>query len=84
MKEVVFKRRVGPDPHADGKQSAACDGCPDLWELMDGDFAVIGITITEEAKLTLPDSAGCGPDESIVRVPREILLAARKDIPSAE
>jgi len=78
-----FKRRIGPDPHANGKQSPACDGCPDIWELEDGDFAVIGITITEQVRSSLPDSAGCGEDESIVRIPRETLLAAKKDIPDS-
>jgi len=78
-----FVRRLGPDPHANGAQSPACDGCPDVWELEDGDFAVIGITITEEARTTLPPTAGCGPDESIVRIPRNVLLAAREDIPNS-
>jgi hypothetical protein len=78
---MKFVRRLGPDPHAGGAQSAACSGCPDIWELEDGDFAIIGITITLEAKRNLPDTAGCGLDESIVRIPRGVLLAARSDIP---
>ena len=80
---LAFKRRVGPDPHANGTRSAACDGCPDLWELEDGDFAIIGITITEEALPLLPESAGCGPDESIIRIPREVLVRAKADIPDS-
>lgn len=83
MKQISFYRRLGPDPHVNGRQSAACDGCPDIWEMEDGDFAVIGITITEAAKPYLPQSAGCGLDESIVRVPREILVRAKKDIPES-
>ncbi len=78
---IVFSHRLGPDPHENGNQSVACDGCPDVWMLQDGDFAIIGITITEEARAVLPPSANCGPDESIVRVPREILMRAKKDIP---
>jgi len=77
-----FKRRIGPDPHANGRETAACQGCPDIWELDTGDFAVIGITITGEAESILPESAGCGPDESIVLVPRNILLAAKPEIAS--
>ncbi|MFN7139808.1 MAG: hypothetical protein ACK4UN_10755, partial [Limisphaerales bacterium] len=57
-----------------------CSGCPDIWELDDGDFAVIGIDITE-SKVDLPPSAGCGPDERMVRVPRKIFLRAKADIP---
>jgi hypothetical protein len=75
-----FHRRIGPDPHLDGKQTAACNGCPDLWELENGDVAVIGIRITESAKAGLPATAGCGPDEEIVLVPRDVFLAARGDI----
>ena len=76
----TFLRRLGPDPHLDGKETPACNGCPDLWELENGDVAIIGIRITESAKAMLPDSAGCGPDEEIVLVPRNIFLAARPDI----
>lgn len=37
--------------------------------------------MTAETKDRLPATAGCGPDERIVRVPRNILVAARQDIP---
>lgn len=75
-----FLRRLGPDPHRDGLQTPACNGCPDLWELANGDIAVIGIRITTSAKAGLPPSAGCGDDEEIVLVPRNIFLAACPDI----
>ena len=75
-----FHHRLGPDPHLYGKQTPACNGCPDIWELDNGDIAIIGIRITESAKTSLPDSAGCGPDEEIILVPRNIFLAARPDI----
>lgn len=75
-----FLRRLGPDPHANGLQTPALDGCPDIWELEDGDFAVIGIDITTKAVPVLPATAGCGSDERVVRVPRRILLAAKNDL----
>ena len=78
--QLQFLRRLGPDPHLNGQQTAACNGCHDLWELENGDIAIIGIRITEAAKATLPATAGCGPDEEIVLVPRSLLLAARGDI----
>jgi len=81
--QIKFLRRLGPDPHADGAQSVACDGCPDLWELASGDFAVIGIDITETAKHGLPPTAGCGADERVVLLPREVLVKAKRDIPDA-
>ena len=79
----TFLRRLGPDPHANGAQTPALDGCPDIWELSDGDFAVIGIDMTDKAIDQLPQSAGCGSDERIVRVPRRTLVLARRDIPEA-
>jgi hypothetical protein len=76
----MFSKRLGPDPHANGEKSVGCSGCPDIWELADGDFAVIGIDMTD-AKAHLPPSAGCGPDERIVRLPRKVLVRAKSDIP---
>jgi hypothetical protein len=78
---IMFKRRIGPDPHANGGDSAGLNGCPDLWELESGDFAVIGTECTHELAPHLPASASCGPDERIVVVPRAILVNARNDIP---
>lgn len=75
-----FLRRLGPDPHANGASTVALNGCPDLWELENGDIAVIGIDITGDCASSLPPSAGCGPDERIVRVPRGVILAAKPDI----
>ena len=76
----MFAKRIGPDPHANGAQSVGCQGCPDIWELEDGDFAIIGLDMTALAG-QLPPSAGCGPDERMVRVPRNVLVAAKRDIP---
>ena len=78
---IEFRRRIGADPHANGAKTAACDGCPDIWELENGDFAVIGIDITDAAKPKLPATAGCGPDERVVRLPRNLLVNAKRDIP---
>ena len=76
----MFLRRIGPDPHANGSLTYACHGCPDIWELETGDFAVIGTDISVEAD-KLPVSASCGPDERIVRIPRKTLVLAKPDIP---
>lgn len=76
----MFLKRIGPDPHANGAKSAGGDGCPDIWELANGDFAIIGIDMTDEVKHKLPPTAGCGQDERIVRLPRNVLMNARHDI----
>ena len=78
----MFLKRIGPDPHANGTKTAACDGCPDIWELENGDFAVIGIDITAAAIGKLPETAGCGPDERIICLPRNLLVKAKRDIPN--
>ena len=79
----MFLRRLGPDPHTNGAQSVGCRGCPDIFELASGDFAIIGIDITAAAVSKLPPSAGCGPDERIVFIPRNLLVKAKADIPNA-
>lgn len=77
----MFLRRLGPDPHAGGQRTVALAGCPDIWELADGSFAVIGVDITAAAAAQLPATASCGPDERIVRLPRGVLTGAKRDIP---
>lgn len=83
----MFKRRIGPDPHAPDAAgnpnpfTPALSGCPDIWELENGDFAVIGIDRTSQLNSHLPQTASCGPDERIVVLPRRILIAAKADIP---
>lgn len=77
----MFKRRIGPDPHAGQERTPGLHGCPDLWELDNGDFAVIGRDITAEAGRQLPAGVTCGPDERIVVIPRRALVHAGPDIP---
>ncbi|MHB8519969.1 MAG: hypothetical protein ACYDH9_04355 [Limisphaerales bacterium] len=79
---MMFKRRLGPDPHAAGAQTPFLNGCPDIFELESGDFAVIGSNITAEAVRHLPRDASCGPDECIIQIPRTTLVLAKPDIPN--
>ena len=76
----MFLRRIGPNPHANGALTAGARGCPDIFELVSGDFAIIGIDMTA-AKRKLPPTASCGPDERIVRLPRKTLVLAKSEIP---
>ena len=78
---IKFLRRIGDDPHANGAKSSGCSGCPDIWELENGDFAIIGIDMTAAVIEKLPPTAGCGPDERVVRLPRSLLVNAKRDIP---
>lgn len=74
-------RRLGPDPHKGGAQTPALNGCPDIFELETGDFAIVGQDITSKIIKQLPPGATCGPDERIVVIPRKTLVLARPDIP---
>jgi len=78
----MFKHRLGPDPHANGALTACLQGCPDIFELDSGDFAIIGKDITDVSIAHLPASAGCGPDERIIWIPRKTLIGAKPDIPN--
>ena len=75
-----FRRRLGPAPAESRTPCVGCHGCPDIWELENGDFAIIGADITNLAA-SLPPGAGCAPNERIVRIPRATLLLAKADIP---
>lgn len=74
-------RRIGVPPRARGSASGA--NCPDVFELSDGNFAVIGTEATAELEGKLPDDASRADYERIVIVSRETLLRAKADIPDA-
>jgi hypothetical protein len=74
-------RRLGPDPHLGGAQTPSLKGCPDIFELETGDFAIVGQDMTTKILASLPPGATCGPDERIVVIPRKTLVLARPDIP---
>ncbi|MGC3990849.1 MAG: hypothetical protein QM796_14455 [Chthoniobacteraceae bacterium] len=76
-------RRLGPDPHANGAQTSSLQGCPDILELENGDFAIIGVDVTDALAGKLALGASCGPDERIIRIPRQTLVLAKQDIPAA-
>lgn len=75
-------RRLGKSPQELGATSGN-DGCPDLWELDNGDIAVIGRDLTSSYQGRLPDGASIVPGERLVVIPRATLVAAKVDIPDA-
>ena len=79
----MFIKRLGNDPHANGQHTPGVYGCPDILELDNGDFAIIGADITAAGAGKLAFGASCGPDEKIVRIPRRILVGAKRDIPDS-
>jgi hypothetical protein len=78
---MKFLKRLGPNPHANGAQTPALQGCPDIFELESGDFVLIGRNITMNALSMLPPDANCGPDECIISIPRKTLVLAKPEIP---
>jgi hypothetical protein len=79
-----FLRRIGPDPNVSGAQCSSTFACPDIWELEDGDFAIIGTDITTAAMPGLPATVGCASHERIIRLPRRLLMNAKSHIPEPE
>ncbi len=76
----MILRKLGPQSNIN--MCAGGRGCPDLFELKTGDFAIIGTDITDAGIAWLPPGSGCGPSERMVSVPRRTLVLARADIPS--
>ena len=77
-----FLRRWGKSAHELGSTSG--DGsCPDVWELDNGDVAIIGTDHTTAYAARLPDGVRIDPGERLVIVPRGTILAAKADIPDA-
>lgn len=79
---ATFARRWGKSPHELGNTSG--DGsCPDIWELTNGDVAVIGQDLTDVYRGQLPEGVSIDPGERLVVIPRSTIIAARTDIPDA-
>lgn len=78
---TTFKRRLGKSPRELGNTTDS-DDCPDIWELENGDVAVIGRDLTEPLGGQLPAGVSVGSDERLVVIPRNMLVAAKPDIPS--
>lgn len=74
-------RRVGVPPRERGSVSGAT--CPDIFELTDGNFAVIGTDVTDTLDSHLPADAARAGYERIVKIDRATLVRAKADIPDA-
>lgn len=71
---------MGKSPQELGVTSDSPD-CPDLWELENGDIAVIGRDLSASLGQRLPSGVSLGADERLVVIPRSMLVAAKPDIP---
>ncbi|HEX4834056.1 MAG TPA: hypothetical protein VH478_23525 [Trebonia sp.] len=59
------------------------DDCPDIWELSNGDIAVVGRDVTASYAGRLPDGLRVAAGERLVVIPRSVLVSAKPDIPDA-
>lgn len=80
--EAKFVRRLGRSPQELGLTSGS-ETCPDIWELDNGDVAIIGRDVTDEVADRLPVGVSIGPGERMVFVPRSLIAAAKPDMPDA-
>lgn len=74
-------RRIGVPPTARGSMSGQT--CPDIFELSDGNFAIIGTDATQSLDGNLPADAARADYERIVIIDRQTLVRAKNDIPDA-
>lgn len=80
--DADFKRRLGESP-AELGVTAEDTSCPDIWELDNGDIAVIGTELTENYSKRLPSGVSLAPGEKLVIIPRVTLQSAKPHIPDA-
>ncbi len=80
--DASFRRRLGKSALELGGTNAT-PSCPDIWELDNGDIAVIGRDMTEQYTDRLPDGVSVVADERVVVIPRNMIIAAKPDIPDA-
>lgn len=75
-----FRRRLGKTAHELGTTGGNAS-CPEIWELDNGDMAVIGTDLTASYAGRLPAGVTVDAHEALVVVPRSTLISAKADIP---
>lgn len=78
MTGLVFGKRLSMDVR---ELSSGGNRCPGVWELNNGDYAVVGEDITDRVRSELPEEVMLGPEEKIVLLPCRILQSAKPHIP---
>ncbi|MFJ5542707.1 hypothetical protein [Micromonospora chalcea] len=65
---AAFARRLGRSA-AELGESGGTTTCPDIWELSNGDVAVIGRDLTDAYAGQLPEGVSVGDGERLVVIP---------------
>ncbi|MFD8381223.1 hypothetical protein ACFV2X_22180 [Streptomyces sp. NPDC059679] len=79
---ALFVRRLGKSAEELGHSQGKAE-CPDIWQLSNGDIAVIGRDLTAHYGSRLPEGVAVRADERIVVIPGNMLSAAKPDIADA-
>jgi hypothetical protein len=77
-----FQRRLGKSAHELGTTGGNAS-CPEIWELDNGDVAIIGTELTASYAERLPSGVTVDPGESLVVIPHSTIVSAKADIPDA-
>ena len=75
---ALFVRRLGKSAKELGNSKEG-EECPDIWQLDNGDIAVIGRDLTDTYGSRLPEGVTLAPDERLVVIPGNMLSAAKED-----
>ncbi|ADI06977.1 hypothetical protein SBI_03856 [Streptomyces bingchenggensis BCW-1] len=79
---ALFVRRLGKSAKELGTTKDE-DGCPDIWELGNGDIAIVGRDLTDAYAARLPADVTIASDERLVVIPGNMLRSAKPDIADA-
>jgi len=79
---ATFARRLGKTA-AELGDSRVDNDCPDIWQLDNGDIAIVGRDMTTAFAGRLPADMRIGADERLVVIPGNMLSAAKPEIPDA-
>lgn len=79
---ALFMRRLGKSAKELGTTDNE-DGCPDIWELDNGDIAIVGRDLTDSYAARLPADVTIRADERLVIIPGAMLRSAKPDIADA-
>lgn len=79
---ALFVKRLGKSAKESGN-SQGREQCPDIWQLSNGDVAIVGRDLTDSYGSRLPEGVTLAADERIVVIPGNMLSAAKPDIPDA-
>jgi hypothetical protein len=81
-RSALFAKRLGKSAAQLGTTKGK-DGCPEIWQLSNGDIAVIGRDLTANYAAILPEGVALRADERLVVIPGSMLSSAKADIPDA-